>query len=46
MSNTDIATHLGVGVTTVKTHIGALKRKLGADSRVGLAAAAHRAGPR
>ncbi|MEU3045346.1 response regulator transcription factor [Streptomyces sp. NPDC006984] len=46
LSNTDIATHLGVGVTTVKTHIGALKRKLGADSRVGLAAAAHRAGPR
>ncbi|MGN9791446.1 response regulator [Streptomyces sp. OZ13] len=43
LSNTDIATHLGMGVTTVKTHIGALKRKLSVTSRVGLAAVVHRA---
>jgi DNA-binding NarL/FixJ family response regulator len=43
LSNTDIATHLGMGVTTVKTHIGSLKRKLAVSSRVGLAAVVHRA---
>ncbi|MEW2632096.1 response regulator transcription factor [Streptomyces sp. NPDC048389] len=43
LSNADIATHLGMGVTTVKTHIGALKRKLAVTSRVGLAAVVHRA---
>lgn len=42
LSNTDIAVHLGMGVTTVKTHIGALKRKLAVNSRVGLAAVVHR----
>jgi DNA-binding NarL/FixJ family response regulator len=43
LANTDIATHLGMGVTTVKTHIGSLKRKLAVSSRVGLAAVVHRA---
>jgi DNA-binding NarL/FixJ family response regulator len=43
LPNADIATHLGMGVTTVKTHIGALKRKLAVTSRVGLAAVVHRA---
>ncbi|MFF3326177.1 response regulator [Streptomyces sp. NPDC002889] len=42
LPNTDIATHLGMGVTTVKTHIGALKRKLAVTSRVGLATVVHR----
>ncbi|MFJ8074798.1 response regulator [Streptomyces sp. NPDC096176] len=42
LANADIATHLGMGVTTVKTHIGALKRKLAVNSRVGLAAVLHR----
>ncbi|WP_328400363.1 response regulator transcription factor [Streptomyces sp. NBC_00390] len=42
LSNADIAAHLGMGVTTVKTHIGALKRKLAVDSRVGLASVVHR----
>ncbi|MGW2559015.1 response regulator [Streptomyces sp. NPDC001514] len=42
LSNTDIAAHLGMGVTTVKTHIGALKRKLAVTSRVGLAGVVHR----
>ncbi len=32
-----------MGVTTVKTHIGALKRKLAVTSQVGLAAVVHRA---
>ncbi|WP_455360142.1 response regulator transcription factor [Streptomyces sp. SYSU K21746] len=43
LANGDIATHLGMGVTTVKTHVGALKRKLAVPNRVALAAAAHRA---
>lgn len=42
LPNADIAACLGMGVTTVKTHIGAMKRKLGADSRVALAAILHR----
>lgn len=42
LPNADIATYLGMGVTTVKTHIGALKRKLAVTSRVGLAAVVHR----
>ncbi|MEV4329516.1 response regulator transcription factor [Streptomyces sp. NPDC049597] len=42
LSNADIAAHLGMGVTTVKTHIGALKRKLSVDSRVALATVVHR----
>ncbi|MFF8843066.1 response regulator [Streptomyces sp. NPDC015127] len=42
LSNADIAAHLGMGVTTVKTHIGALKRKLSVGSRVALATVAHR----
>uniref|UniRef100_A0AAU2JQ08 Response regulator transcription factor n=1 Tax=Streptomyces sp. NBC_00049 TaxID=2903617 RepID=A0AAU2JQ08_9ACTN len=44
LSNTEMAERLGVGMTTVKTHIGALKKKLGAPSRVALAAVAHREG--
>ncbi|MFF4365444.1 response regulator [Streptomyces sp. NPDC001594] len=44
LTNTEMAEHLGVGMTTVKTHIGSLKRKLGAPSRVALAAIAHREG--
>ncbi|MDQ1010652.1 DNA-binding NarL/FixJ family response regulator [Streptomyces sp. V4I23] len=42
LSNADIAAHLGMGVTTVKTHIGALKRKLSVGSRVALATVVHR----
>lgn len=42
LPNADIAACLGMGVTTVKTHIGAMKRKLGVDSRVALAATVHR----
>ncbi|WP_351228852.1 response regulator transcription factor [Streptomyces sp. NPDC002133] len=42
LPNSDIAAHLGMGVTTVKTHIGALKRKLAVTSRVGLANVVHR----
>lgn len=42
LPNADIATHLGMGMTTVKTHIGALKRKLAVTSRVALAAVVHR----
>ncbi|MGW1884378.1 response regulator [Streptomyces sp. NPDC001970] len=42
LPNTDIAAHLGMGVTTVKTHIGALKRKLAVTSRVALANVVHR----
>lgn len=44
LPNADIAGCLGMGVTTVKTHIGAMKRKLGVGSRVALAATLHRAG--
>ncbi|WP_325065118.1 response regulator transcription factor [Streptomyces apocyni] len=44
LSNADISTQLAIGVTTVKTHISALKRKLDASSRVALATVAQRAG--
>ncbi|MER5727533.1 response regulator transcription factor [Streptomyces sp. NPDC002138] len=44
LTNTQLAGRLGVGVTTVKTHIGSLKRKLNAPSRVAIAAIAHREG--
>lgn len=37
MSNKQIASALGVGVTTVKTHVGSLYTKTGATSRVELA---------
>ncbi|MGM7665718.1 response regulator [Microbacterium sp. A93] len=37
MTNQAIAERLGVGITTVKTHVGALYAKTGADSRVQLA---------
>ncbi|MFP3987996.1 response regulator transcription factor [Streptomyces sp. E11-3] len=44
LSNADIGEQLAIGVTTVKTHISALKRKLHASSRVALATVAQRAG--
>ncbi|MHC0431714.1 response regulator [Streptomyces sp. O3] len=44
LSNADIGDQLAIGVTTVKTHISALKRKLHASSRVALATVAQRAG--
>ncbi|CAM5490233.1 DNA-binding response regulator [Streptomyces xanthochromogenes] len=44
LTNAQLAERLGVGMATVKTHIGALKKKLDAPSRVALAAVAHRAG--
>lgn len=37
MPTKQIARHLHMGETTVKTHIGAMLRKTGARSRVGLA---------
>lgn len=46
LPNADIAARLGMGVTTVKTHVGTLKRKLAVNSRVGLAAVVHRAAGR
>lgn len=36
-SNKQIASALGIGITTVKTHVGSLYAKTGATSRVGLA---------
>ncbi|MDK1475994.1 response regulator transcription factor [Streptomyces sp. 549] len=44
LPNADIAEQLAIGVTTVKTHITALKRKLRASNRVALATVAQRAG--
>ncbi|MFK0257569.1 response regulator [Streptomyces sp. NPDC090445] len=44
LPNAEIAERLGVGMTTVKTHIGSLKKKLGVRSRVAIAAVAHREG--
>ncbi|MDK1472273.1 response regulator transcription factor [Streptomyces sp. 549] len=43
-SNAAIAARLGIGLTTVKTHVTALRRKLLVTSRVALATAAQRAG--
>ncbi|MCP3817910.1 response regulator transcription factor [Streptomyces sp. A3M-1-3] len=43
LSNAEIAEQLRIGVTTVKTHITELKRKLHASNRVALATVAHRA---
>lgn len=42
LSNGEIAAEFHVSVRTVESHISALRRKLGADSRSGLIAAAHR----
>ncbi|MFE6691708.1 response regulator [Streptomyces sp. NPDC057743] len=44
LSNHDIAQRLGIGVGTVKTHVGAILEKTGSTSRVQAAVLAHRAG--
>lgn len=44
LTNAEMADRLGVGMSTVKTHIGALKRKLNAPSRIAIATIAHREG--
>ncbi|MCK2219273.1 response regulator transcription factor [Actinomadura sp. ATCC 31491] len=44
LSNAEIAEELHVGVTTVKTHIGAAMDKLGLRNRIQAAVVAHRAG--
>jgi DNA-binding NarL/FixJ family response regulator len=46
LSNADIAERLHLGVTTVKTHVGSLLAKTGADNRVRLALLAYAAGVR
>ncbi|MEV0200566.1 response regulator transcription factor [Nonomuraea sp. NPDC050691] len=44
LSNAEIAERLHVGVTTVKTHVGAAMDKLGLRNRIQAAVVAHRAG--
>ncbi|MFK0294933.1 response regulator [Streptomyces sp. NPDC090442] len=44
LSNQDVAQRLGIGVGTVKTHVGAILEKTGSTSRVQAAVLAHRAG--
>ncbi|GHF54893.1 DNA-binding response regulator [Streptomyces mashuensis] len=44
LSNQDIAAQLGIGIGTVKTHVGAILDKTGSASRVQAALLAHRAG--
>ncbi|SDL08722.1 response regulator [Streptomyces indicus] len=44
LSNADIARGLGIGVGTVKTHVGAILDKTGSTSRVQAALLAHQAG--
>lgn len=44
LSNHDIAERLGIGIGTVKTHVGAILEKSGSASRVQAALLAHRAG--
>ncbi|NGO75332.1 response regulator transcription factor [Streptomyces sp. YC504] len=44
LSNADIARSLGIGVGTVKTHVGAILEKTGSTSRVQAALLAHQAG--
>ncbi|MFF5446295.1 response regulator [Streptomyces sp. NPDC012888] len=44
LSNQDIAGRLGIGIGTVKTHVGAVLEKTGSASRVQAALLAHRAG--
>lgn len=41
LTNQKIAEHLGVGITTVKTHVGALYTKTGVASRIELSRLAH-----
>ncbi|MER7467480.1 response regulator transcription factor [Streptomyces sp. NPDC097981] len=44
LSNQDIAERLGIGIGTVKTHVGAVLDKTGSASRVQAALLAHRTG--
>ncbi|MEV4921423.1 response regulator transcription factor [Streptomyces roseoverticillatus] len=44
LSNQDIAARLGIGIGTVKTHVGAILDKTGSTSRVQAALLAHRTG--
>ncbi|WP_156725383.1 response regulator [Streptomyces apocyni] len=44
LSNQEIGRRLGIGVGTVKTHVGGILEKTGSDSRVQAALLAHRAG--
>ncbi|WP_157254129.1 response regulator [Nonomuraea typhae] len=44
LSNNEIAESLHVGVTTVKTHVGAVMEKLGLRNRIQAAVVAHRMG--
>ena len=44
MTNAEIAAHLVIAQTTVKTHVGSLLAKLGARDRVALAILAHTVG--
>ncbi|MEU2392865.1 response regulator transcription factor [Streptomyces sp. NPDC007369] len=44
LSNQDIAARMGIGVGTVKTHVGAILDKTGSTSRVQAALLAHRTG--
>ncbi|MEV6684333.1 response regulator transcription factor [Streptomyces sp. NPDC051130] len=44
LSNQDVAGRLGIGIGTVKTHVGAILEKTGSASRVQAALLAHRAG--
>ncbi|MFE1550067.1 response regulator [Streptomyces sp. NPDC058718] len=46
LSNQDIADRLGIGIGTVKTHVGAILEKTGSTSRVQAALLAHQAGLR
>ncbi|WP_424887306.1 response regulator [Streptomyces sp. XH2] len=44
LSNQDVAARLGIGIGTVKTHVGAILDKTGSASRVQAALLAHRTG--
>ncbi|MFK0254911.1 response regulator [Streptomyces sp. NPDC090445] len=44
LSNQDIAARMGIGIGTVKTHVGAILDKTGSTSRVQAALLAHRTG--
>ena len=44
LSNLEISKRLGIGVGTVKTHVGSILDKTGSDSRVQAALLAHQAG--
>ena len=44
LSNQEIAARMGIGIGTVKTHVGAILDKTGSTSRVQAALLAHRTG--